>query len=669
MLNRAFAALVVRSTSEGDDKRTFEGVATTPTTDRMGDVVDPMGAKFKNPLPLLHQHDAERPIGHVRFKRATPEGIEFSASIPKIAEPGPLKDRVDTAWGEIKAGLVRAVSIGFRVLQDGAEFVGDGGIHFKAIEIMELSAVTIPANAEATITNIKTFDVGTRAASGLPVVKTSPGVSGSPPKPQARKGAAMPRSASEQIEDFRSTMATKVARMGVIMNASNDSGETMDASQAEEYDGLNAEVDALQAQLKRAENLERVQALTALPINRAVSVTTSAAEGLGATVETDQRTGRIEPVVRSVERLAPGIRMARIARTILYAKMVGRDPIQVAEEEYPNDTEVRSVIQATYRRAAVPAGNTIDPSWAGALISHEGGAVADFIAFLRPQTILGQFGVGDVPDLRRVPFRVPLVGQTSGGQGYWVGEGKAKPITKFDFSRTHLEPLKVASISVLTDELVRFSSPAADVIVRDSLIEALRARLDIDFIDPAKAAVANVSPASVTNGVTGIPSTGVDAAAVRADIKAAYEAYVAGNNALRGGVWIMCGNLAAALGMMVNLLGQPEFKDINRGGGSLGGFPVVTSDYVPNNIVILVNAPEIYLGDEGGFMVDMSREASVEMLDNPVGDALAGTGGAAATIVSLWQENCVGLKAERIINWQKRRPQACVVITGVAWGS
>ena len=198
MLTRAYSRLEVRSTSETSDQRTFEGMATTPATDRMGDVVEPMGAKFKNPLPLLHQHNSDEPIGTVRFKRATPDGIEFTATIAKVDEPGPLQDRLNTAWGEIKAGLVRAVSIGFRILENGIENLGNGGLRFTAIEIMELSAVTIPANAEATITNIKNFDIGLPAASGLPVVKTLPGVSGPSPKPQARKDAAM-RTVSEQI--------------------------------------------------------------------------------------------------------------------------------------------------------------------------------------------------------------------------------------------------------------------------------------------------------------------------------------------------------------------------------------------------------------------------------------------------------------------------------------
>ena len=79
-----------------------------------------------------------------------------------------------------------------------------------------------------------------------------------------------------------------------------------------------------------------------------------------------------------------------------------------------------------FQQAAVPAANTGDSDWAGALVSDEGGVFADFVEYLRPRTILGRFGTDGVPSLRRVPFRVPLVGQTTGGEGYWVGEGKAK---------------------------------------------------------------------------------------------------------------------------------------------------------------------------------------------------------------------------------------------------
>src|SRR5690606_22367589 len=123
----------------------------------------------------------------------------------------------------------------------------------------------------------------------------------------------------------------------------------------------------------------------------------------------------------------------------------------------------------------------------------------DFVEYLRPMTILGRFGQAGVPSLRRVPFRVPLIGQTTGGDGYWVGEGKAKPLTQWQYGQTNLEPTKVANIAVATEELLRDSSPSAEALIRDELANALRERLDIDFINPAKAAVAGISPASVLN--------------------------------------------------------------------------------------------------------------------------------------------------------------------------
>jgi len=100
-------------------------------------------------------------------------------------------------------------------------------------------------------------------------------------------------------------------------------------------------------------------------------------------------------------------------------------------------------------------------------------------------------------------------------------------------------------------------------------------------------------------------------------------------------------------------------------GGTLKGMPVIASNYVGTNVVLL-NASDIYLGDEGGVQVDMSREASLQM-DNAPGtqDALTGTG---TSLVSMFQTNSVAIRAERIINWKRRRPSAVAYLTGVSWG-
>lgn len=184
-MDRAYSLIDVRAMD--DERRVFSGWATTPAPDRMGDIINPLGAKFTNPLVLLHQHNSDAPIGSVRFKKPTSKGIEFEAEIPVITEAGSLKDRVDTAWGEIKHGLVRAVSIGFRALKYA--FLENGGIDFQEIEILELSSVSVPANADATIQTIKSIDTRQRAASGKSlhrVVRLIPGDSGNPQAVQRR---------------------------------------------------------------------------------------------------------------------------------------------------------------------------------------------------------------------------------------------------------------------------------------------------------------------------------------------------------------------------------------------------------------------------------------------------------------------------------------------------
>jgi HK97 family phage prohead protease len=151
--NRAYSVLTVKSVDE--EKRIIRGVATTPTVDRVGDIIDPLGVKFDNPLPLLWQHEHDKPIGSVKFDKPTKAGINFEAEIASTDEPGTLKDRLDEAWQSIKMGLVRAVSIGFRAIEYA--FMDSGGVRFVETEVYELSAVTIPANADALITEIKKF--------------------------------------------------------------------------------------------------------------------------------------------------------------------------------------------------------------------------------------------------------------------------------------------------------------------------------------------------------------------------------------------------------------------------------------------------------------------------------------------------------------------------------
>lgn len=639
----------VKAANDGEKETVITGIATTPTPDRVGDIVEPLGVTFVNPMPLLWQHRASEPVGTVEFGAPTKSGIPFTARLPVVTEPGKLKDRVDEARQSVKLGLVRAVSIGFRALE--YSFMDEGGIRFTKSEVYELSLVTIPAQAEATIASVKSHATADLlASSGAKLIGSKkPGVSGNStslrPPATAKNKEVTPMDWAKLIADAQAAKSLKQERMNELLGSSD--GLTLDEAGQKEYDGLDAEVDALDEQVKRLEKAQARDTATAKPV-----------AGNGSKAATQSRTA--PAAVAKAPALGPGIGFAQFAICLAQAKGNLMQAEQIANNRYANNAELNIAI-----KAAVGAGTTTDATWAAPLVDSYQRFAGDFVEFLRPQTIIGKFGTSGIPSLRRVPFNISIVGQTSGGAGYWVGEGKAKPLTKFDFNEVNLRWAKVANIAVLTEELIRFSNPAAEQLVRDGLAAALIERLDIDFIDPAKAASANVSPASITNGVTAIPSTGNDAVAVRNDVKALFGAYIAANMSPLNGVWIMSAVNALALSMMTNALGQKEFPGVSMLGGTFEGLPVIVSEYVDTDTVILANASDIYLADDGQVVIDASREASLQMDTAPT---MASNPATSIETVSMFQTNSVALRAERWINWQKRRAQAVQVLSGVAWG-
>jgi hypothetical protein len=467
-------------------------------------------------------------------------------------------------------------------------------------------------------------------------------------------GDAM-KTLAEQLAALRATREQHEKTMQDVAQKSIDEGRSMNTAEAEQFDEAEAAIKTLDSDISRLTRLQESQAKSAQPAQKNIIVPDQKGHPLGYRVQTS------EP------KQEPGIAFARAAKCLALGHLEHFNAVEIAKSLYPNHQNIIDATQRLVRKAPVAPATTADPTWAGPLVGEESSAFADFIEYLRPMTILGRFGTNGIPDLRRVPFRTRLVGQTSGGAGYWVGEGKAKPLTKFDFNGTTLSPLKVANIAVATMETVRDSSPAADIIIRDQLVAALQERLDLDFIDPNKVAVADVSPASITNGANAIPSSGIDQDAINADIKALFATFIAANNAPTSGVFIMSSTVALSLALMLNPLGQPAYPGLTMNGGTLAGLPVITSEYVPSDttgsIVALVNARDIYLGDEGGFDVSMSSEATLQMDDTPDEPTAATT-----VMVSLWQRNLVGFRAERSINWARRRDSAVAYLTGVNWG-
>lgn len=618
-MNRcAWATLEIKALDA--EQRVIEGIATTPTADRGGDVLLPAGAQFSLPMPLLWQHDQQQPIGDVIEAAVTPDGIAIKARIASIDEPGVLRDRLEYAWQSIKSKLVRGLSIGWKPIEYTPR--QKGGLLVSKWLWAELSAVTIPQNVDATILAVKSADL---AASG----RNLPGDTGPLPKVRAIKGASA-MTIAEQIKSFENTRAAKAARQTELMTKAAEAGVTLDEKETEEYDTLALEVKSVDAHLVRLRELEKANAAAAIP----VPDPTRPAAAVPA------------PIIQVKSALPKGTGFVRYCQAIAFGRGDTMRSLEFAKQWKDSTPEVELAL-----KAAVAAGTTTDATWAGPLAPIKP-LVTEFLELLRPATILGK-----VDNFLKVPFNVSVPSQTGGGTYGWVGQGAPKPVTKAQFGTVTIGITKSAGIIVITEELARNSTPSAEAVIQKEMIAGLSQFLDQQFIDPTQAAVAGVSPGSVTNGVTPITSAGTTPANARTDVIAMMNALTAANIGLAGAVLVMSETNALALTSALNALGQPLWPLMTPNGGTGPlGIRVVTSQ-TAGTTVALISPPCILYADDGGVTIDVSREASVQMDSAPDNPALATT-----ILTSLWQNNLVGLRAERYINWKKARA-GCVQYT------
>lgn len=653
MLRRAYSLVTVKSVDE--DRREFTGIATTPSTDGMGDVVEPSGAEYKLPIPLLWMHDSKQPIGEVFHAKTTKDGIEVRARIAKSDTPGGVKTRLDDAWESLKLGLVKGLSIGFRSLEETFDKT-TGGYRFVRWAWHELSCVTVPANSDCSITTIRSLDI---AASGDTTSDKSAGASAPSRVVSTRREKPMKKSYADQIVEFQNTRAAKAAKMDTILEKSAETGTTLDSAEKEMHDTLAAEIKEIDEHLDRLAAAEKREKAVALPLRGTTS--TEGAESRGV-----QRTITVE------KRLPPGIAFARVAMCVGMSRGNMFEAKQIAKENYGDDSPLLIKMLDLQQKGAIGAANAQTSGWASELVPYN--IMDDFIEYLRPRTILGKFGTTQngttYPSLRRVPFNTRVSGFSSGTSAAWVGEGLPILLSKGVSITDTLSWAKLGALAVLTKEEIRFSNPNAEAKVRDDLVAALVQKMDIDFVNPARVAVANVSPASVTWNTTPVLTTGTTAAAFRTDFATLIGTFATALLSPEDITIIMSTVDALNISLMITSLGNQVFPGMTMHGGYLMGFPVITTTAMVSTgspvstIIVAVKAGDIYLADDGEVTVDASDQASVEMVDSSSVSGITGTG---ASVVSLWQTEMVGLKVHRAVNWKKRRSAAARYIYNAAY--
>jgi hypothetical protein len=645
--------LTVKAFSQTADVVTVEGIASTPTTDRMEDIVEPMGARFKTPMPFMLHHDSKMPVGNVVFANPTPKGIPFRAELPIVKEAGTVQDRVNEAIHSLKYKLIACVSIGFSEVAGAVERLKSGGLRYKEWSWLELSMVTIPANPDAVITGVKSFDQQVRAAlktnptamqaaSGRTQSDPSPAVVGTKqPAPNGGFFVSQPQSKQvKTISELRTERETKAARMGELMQLRKANDGTFGDAERAEYDAVSNEVDSLDDDIRELK-FHAVNSQGA----RAVEATTQRS---GAASR-----GRTLPTTFGVpdEKFAGQFFTQKVIAKALAANNYG-SAVEVAAQRYKSNPLLIDVIKAD-----VAGGGSGSGEWGAELVSADNRFTGDFIKFLHSKTVF------DSLPLRSVPANVTIKGEDGAATANWVGESKAIPATAVDYSTVSLTPQKVAALAVVSNELLRDSSPSAEMLVRDALVEASAQKVDTHFFSTT-AASSGVYPAGILNGVVVGTTGGATEAELIGDIAGLMRNFITAKYDLNGLVWCMGPLLALQISLMRNALGQNAFATMPN---TLEGRPVYSGHNVGSGDLILMSPADIWKIGDSGVQVSISREATIEQDNAPQG-ATDTPVTMSTKFTNMFQAESTAIKVVRSINWAKRRTGAVHYIGNATYG-
>jgi len=427
----------------------------------------------------------------------------------------------------------------------------------------------------------------------------------------------------EYLAKLLKALSEKNQAMQTALSKASAEGTTPDESTEAEIQAIEKDIAALNV------NIERTK--------KQIAAAEEAAKNANMPEPSPGEETKKKSVITTESNLPAGIGFAQYARAKICSQLEAKKGNFVSPMDVAKQMGFNAEVQDLVTKATL--GTTTDSGFAASLV-HENRLVGEFVEMLRAATVFDK-----ITGFRAVPFNSKIPSQLTSGTAAWVGEGAVKPVTNPTYGEVEIKEHKLAAITVYTQELMRRSDPAVDVLVRDDLIEASKVLIDNTFLDAAAATA--VRPAGVLNAVTAITAAGTTAANYEADLLKLISAFVTANLSLDGAYFLMSETRAAQISLLRDALGNSYFNGMSlRGERTLLGVPVITSQAVGDKI-ILIKTSEILLAQDGGVDVSYSDQATI--VDG-------------STTHNLWQQNKFAVRVEKYITWAKRRPVASAFI-------
>lgn len=437
-----------------------------------------------------------------------------------------------------------------------------------------------------------------------------------------------------RIAALKQKLAAVLADMDAVIEAATDAetGDPRDLSAEEQtsFDELKARASALQASIRREEEMLALKASAASPV--ILPGGTPGAGGGGVTVPAQVR----EPA-------KPGVMVARIAQAVAIGGGDQRATAHAAEQLY--GSEMGQIVANMEQATNTKGGFLVDTAYS-----------SDFIDILRPRVVIRQMGARTVP---MPDGNLTTRKKTAGTSASYVGERVPAPVTAATVGQITMSAKRLTALVPITNQLIRRASTNVQMMIRDDLVEGVAVKEDQQFLRGTGSATA---PTGLRNLIAAgnviAANATVNLVNVTNDLGKLRLAVLNANIPMTQCGYIMSPRTLLFLENLRDGNGNKAFPEVAE--GRLGIYPIGVTTSVPDNLGAGTNQSEIYFGDFAQFMIGDTEQIAIAASDVAAYD----DGGTIRAAFSN-DETVVRLIAEH--DTQVRYDTAFAVLTGVTW--
>jgi HK97 family phage major capsid protein len=287
--------------------------------------------------------------------------------------------------------------------------------------------------------------------------------------------------------------------------------------------------------------------------------------------------------------------------------------------------------------------------------------VAELIEVLRPMAVVRSSGPRTI-EMPRGTMQMPR--QNQAATATYGGETTAIPVSQQTVGQIVATYKKLTALTPVSNDLMRYSDPAVDALVRDDLAQVIQRREDLAFIrgdgtqDSPKGFLTFCLPGQK---ITSNSSYTLTTAAQ--ELGGALNKVESANVPMENLVWMMNPRSKNYLLNVQNSNGFYVYREEMTEPKTLLGWPFKTTTQIPINLTVGANSDcsEIYL-------VAMKQAMLFDSMRLELAVSREGTyTDANANLVSVFQSDQTMIRAIAEHDFHMRHDEAISIITGVRW--